>query len=50
MVYLVTAYAVFWLGIFLLILRISMKEKHLQDEIAALREFLNRKGDGHDTR
>jgi CcmD family protein len=40
MTYLLAAYAVFWLGVFVLVLRINSREAHLQQEIEALREFL----------
>ncbi len=40
MTYLLAAYAVFWLGVFVLVLRINSKEAHLRQEIDALREYL----------
>ncbi len=40
MTYLLAAYAVFWLGVFVLVLRINSKEARLRQEIEALREYL----------
>ncbi len=40
MVYLLAAYAVFWLGVFVLVLRINSREAYLRREIETLREYL----------
>jgi len=40
MTYLLAAYAVFWLGVFVLVLRIDSREARLREEIEALRELL----------
>ena len=40
MTYLLAAYAVFWLGTFVLVLRVNSKEERLLKEIEALREYL----------
>jgi CcmD family protein len=44
MTYLLAAYAVFWLGIFVLVLRVNAKEERLRQEIEAVREYLESEG------
>ena len=40
MTYLFAAYAVFWLGTFVLVLRVNTREAHISKELEALREYL----------